>query len=191
MQTKSFLKKTWHFIWHDDSWASWLVNLVLAFILVKFVIYPIIGLMLSTSYPVVAVVSSSMHHSDSDFNTWWDANKDYYLAKNIDKEEFEKFPFHNGFNKGDIMVLKGRQPKDIKVGDILIYQSSLANPIIHRVTQIEQANNKYIFTAKGDNNIAQDPKPVTEEQIKKTGVAIFKIPFLGYIKIWFNQLTGL
>ena len=83
------LKKIWHFIWHEDSWASWLVNIILAFILVKFVIYPLIGLMLSTSFPVVAVVSSSMEHSSSNFETWWDTNKEYYIKKGIEKNEFE------------------------------------------------------------------------------------------------------
>ena len=62
------LKKIWNFIWHDNSVWSWLVNVILAFVLVKFVIYPGLGFLLHTTHPVVAVMSSSMEHN-GDFNT--------------------------------------------------------------------------------------------------------------------------
>ena len=64
MEFKKFLKKTWKFIWEDDSFLSWLVNIVIAFVLVKFIIYPLLGLLLGTGFPVVAVVSCSMEHND-------------------------------------------------------------------------------------------------------------------------------
>ena len=66
MDKKKFiniLKKTWHFIWEDDSVWSWIVNIILAIVLIKFIIYPGLGLVLGTSYPIVAVVSDSMEHS--------------------------------------------------------------------------------------------------------------------------------
>ena len=44
-------KRVWHFLWHEDSIASWLANLALAFVLVKFVIYPGIGLLFGTDFP--------------------------------------------------------------------------------------------------------------------------------------------
>ena len=65
-QLKKLWKKTWYFIWDDDSIYSWLVNVVLAFVLIKFIVYPVLGLLLQTNYPIVAVVSSSMEH-DEDF----------------------------------------------------------------------------------------------------------------------------
>ena len=58
MDRKKFiniLKKTWHFIWEDDSLLSWIVNIVLAIVLIKFIIYPGLGLVLGTGFPVVAV----------------------------------------------------------------------------------------------------------------------------------------
>ena len=64
--------KIWHFLWYEDSVASWLVNIVLAFVLIKFVLYPGLGLILGTQFPVVAVVSSSMEHHPSSFDGWWD-----------------------------------------------------------------------------------------------------------------------
>ena len=58
-------KKVWHFIWEDNSIWSWIVNIILAFILIKFIVYPGLGLALGTSYPIVAVVSNSMEHEPS------------------------------------------------------------------------------------------------------------------------------
>ena len=57
-----FLRKVWKFIWEDDSALSWIVNVILAFVIVKFLIYPGLGLVLHTTHPVVAVVSGSMDH---------------------------------------------------------------------------------------------------------------------------------
>ena len=68
MNTKDSFKKTWRFIWHDDSWASWFVNIIIAFILVKFLIYPGLGFILGTTHPVVAVISGSMEHEVQGFD---------------------------------------------------------------------------------------------------------------------------
>ena len=48
--------KVWWFLWEDDSVWSWLANIVLAFVLIKFIVYPGLGLALQTSHPIVAVV---------------------------------------------------------------------------------------------------------------------------------------
>lgn len=56
------LEKTWHFIWHDDSLLSWLANILLAFILIKFIVYPLLGLALGSELPIVAVITPSMDH---------------------------------------------------------------------------------------------------------------------------------
>ena len=70
----STLKKTWNFLWKSDSVWSWLVSFVLAFIIVKFLIYPGLGLILGTGFPIVAVVSGSMEHGNNDFSAWWEDN---------------------------------------------------------------------------------------------------------------------
>jgi signal peptidase I len=59
----TFLQRAWHFIWREDSLLSWLANIVLAFILIKFVVYPLLALALGSSLPVVAVITSSMDQS--------------------------------------------------------------------------------------------------------------------------------
>lgn len=184
MSFKETSKKIWNFIWHDNSIWSWIVNVILAFILVRWVIYPLIGFLLSTSFPIVAVVSGSMEHNGMNFDTWWEENHNYYEDIGISKENFEGFSFKNGFNTGDIMILKGMKPKDIKVGDVVVYVTSrYSNPIIHRVVEIQEKEGKIFFVTKGDNNITNDSDPVSEEQIRTTGKAIGRIPWLGWLKI--------
>jgi hypothetical protein len=190
---KSFLGKVWYFIWYDDSALSWIVNIILAYVLIKYLFYPLLGLIMGTSYPIVAVVSTSMVHNDS-FDNWWTQNQDFYLARNITEEEFRKFPFRNGFNKGDLMVLVGKNPADIKLGDIIVFQSRKPYPIIHRVIS-KKDENGWIFQTKGDNNKAQirdfelDETRVLQNTIY--GKSVIRIPWLGYVKIWFVNALGL
>jgi signal peptidase I len=174
---KELLKKVWYFIWHDDSLLSWIVNVIIAFVLVKFIIYPGLGFLLGTSYPLVAVVSCSMEHNNN-FESWWTGNKVWYELNGINKEDFINYPFKNGINQGDIMLLRG--VKDIKKGDILVFNGLSANPIIHRAVQTKEK-----LITKGDNNRQQDND--TKEVL---GKAIFRVPYFGWIKILFNGLIG-
>jgi signal peptidase I len=188
------MNKIWNFIWHEDSVASWLVNIVLAFILIKFIVYPGLGFLLSTSFPIVAVVSSSMEH-DGGFNDWWDANSAWYEDQEIGYEDFKEYPFKTGFNKGDIMVLVGKKPEKIDLGDIIVFRSSRPDPIIHRVVNKWQEDGIYKFHTKGDNNPDSikgaylDETNISEDNV--LGVAVIRVPFLGYVKIWFVDLINL
>ncbi len=188
------LKKVWYFVWEDDSVWSWIVNVVLAFVLIKFIVYPGLGYLLSTSHPVVAVVSESMEHYGN-FDEWWENAGKWYIFNSIKKEDFEGFPLRKGFNKGDIMVLKGKSPENIKVGDIIVFWSYKKEPIIHRIVKKWQENGIYYFQTKGDNyntnpnsikTPALDETKINQDQI--VGNAVVRIPLLGYIKIWFVQL---
>ena len=187
-QIKTYLKKTWDFIWHSNSVWSWIVNIILAFLIIKFIVYPLLGLVFATSHPIVAVVSESMEH-DGSFEKWWSANQDWYQDYNITQEQFQDFPSKNGFNKGDIMILVGKKPKDIKTGDILVFQSGKPNPIIHRVVNKWQADDGWHFQTKGDNNKDSIPASgVSETDIEEDriiGKAVFRVPLLGWIKIIF------
>jgi signal peptidase I len=186
---RKILKKTWHFIWEDNSIWSWIVNVILAFVLIKFIVYPGLGFVLNTSHPVVAVVSRSMEHNFVSFDKWWDLNKDWYLQKGVTKEDFEKFPFKNGFNKGDIFILHGKRCEDLEIGEIVIFQSSRPDPIIHRVVKKWEDEDHCYLQTKGDNNIDSIKTPdldetrIGDDQI--IGKASFRVPYLGYIKIGF------
>ena len=187
---KDLFKKIWHFIWYEDSLASWVVNVILAFIIVKFIFYPGVGFLLGTSYPIVAVVSGSMEHN-TNFDAWWDSNRDFYLNFNISKEEFSGFYFKNGFNKGDIMILIGKEPESINIGDVVVFRGSLSDPIIHRAIKKFNEGNEYYFQTKGDNNGASrgDELKISKKEI--IGKAVIKVPFLGWVKIWFVDMLSL
>jgi len=183
---KITLKKIWHFIWDDNSIWSWIVNIILAFVLIKFIVYPVLSLLLGTTHPVVAVVSSSMEHNQ-EFSKWWEHNQEWYLNNGITNGEFLTYPMKNGFRRGDIIVLLGKQPKDIKRGDIIVFRTGGREPIIHRIVQITTDENGFIYSTKGDNNAGQIKRPLVDEtkinEAQVIGTAFFRIPVLGYVKI--------
>ncbi len=190
-------KKVWKFIWEDDSIWSWMLNIALAFVLIKFIVYPGLGLVLGTSYPVVAVVSESMEHNEP-FDAWWDHSKEWYTDHEITQSAFEGFKLRNGFNKGDIIVLTRSTPENTFVGDIIVFRTGKPDPIIHRVVVWWTEDGRKFYMTKGDNyktnklpirNAIIDETRITENQV--IGKALFKIPFLGYIKIWFVDLITL
>ncbi|HLD19471.1 MAG TPA: signal peptidase I [Candidatus Nanoarchaeia archaeon] len=193
--TVPFLKKAWKFIWEDDSIWSWLLNIALAFILIKFLILPGLGFAFGTSHPIVAVVSGSMEH-DSNFDDWWAEQEKVYKPFGITKGDFEKFPMKNGFNKGDIIILFGVKPDDLKKGDIIVFSAQNSrvrpDPIIHRVVSIN--GDPATVQTKGDHNLGQIRSPELDEtNIKWTqviGRASLRIPLVGYVKIWFVDIIS-
>ena len=186
-------KKIWYFIWDDNSIWSWIVNIILAYILIKYIVYPGLGLLLGTGYPIVAVVSSSMEHNNN-LDGWYDSQADFYKKYGISKNNFETFPFKNGFNKGDIMILKGIKAEDVNIGHVIVFRDGKPDPFIHRVI-LKWKGNEYHFQTKGDNNPSSiktdylDETDIKEGQL--IGKAVFRIPFLGYVKIWFVELLRL
>ena len=189
-ETKAILKKMWWFIWEDDSIWSWIVNIILAFVLIKYIVYPGLGLLLSTGYPIVAVVSGSMEH-DGSFDKWWDSQSDWYLNQNLSREDFKEFDFRNGFNKGDIMILYGEKPKGIDVGEVIVFSSGRPDPIIHRVVRKWENNGRYYFQTKGDHNIDSGKYDYDISETNVIGRAWVRVPYLGWIKIGFVELLGL
>ena len=187
-------KKIWYFIWEDNSIWSWIVNIILAFVLIKFLVYPGLGLALGTSHPIVAVVSDSMEHNGLSFDEWWSGKSDWYLKYNITKQDFNEFKLKNGFNKGDIIILKGTNPADLKVGEIIVFKVSRPDPIIHRIVKKWKEDDGYYFQTKGDKNSDSikgsdlDETRVSEKQL--IGKSLFRVPWLGYIKIWFVDLLN-
>lgn len=212
------VKKGWRWIWDSNSIWSWIVALVVIFIGVKYVFFPVLGFVMGTSLPLAGVESSSMDHqiiyddfgnlqlcgnvysADEDrfvdFNSYWDECGEWYSSRGISKDEFFSFSLNNGFRKGDIIIVWGRFTP--KIGDVIIFKpnpESLApRPIIHRIVGI----NDGFFETKGDHNSAQlvgnnnlyktDETRISENQI--IGKAIVRVPYLGWVKIWFVELLG-
>lgn len=212
--SKNILKKVWNFIWHSNSIWSWLVNIILAYIFIKFIFYPGLGLLFNTSYPLVAVVSGSMEHMvisyDTDTsphlcgdmydkreyfvstNEFWDRCGSWYERNNISKEDFSKFLFSKGFNKGDIIFIYGSNPKNLKIGDVIVFQRrngpSLPDPIIHRIVSLKDVDGRYYFTTKGDHNSGSGSIDLDIPGNIVLGKGVFRIPYLGWVKIWFVNL---
>ena len=201
---KEFLKQFWHFLWYDDSILSWVLNIVVAFLLIKFIIYPGLGFIFGTSFPIVAVVSGSMEH-DGSFDAWWNspalcpdecAQRQFYEKFGINEEKFKEYDFPNGFNTGDIMVLVGTPPKYLEQGEIVVFFSAKGEPIIHRIVDKKEQNSEYFFQTKGDHNshsistLGLNEVHFHEETI--IGKAVLRIPYLGWIKIvFFNAVSYL
>ena len=190
-EIKVILKKIWNFLWNDDSIWSWIVSLILAFLLVKFILFPALSLIFASSMPLVVVESSSMHHpgnffsrtlqTQSNFDLWWNGKSNWYESKNITKLEAENWPLRAGLEIGDIVVLSGWSKP--KVGDIIIFSSTTVHPIIHRVIAIKEINGNTYYSTKGDNN---EDQLIQEKSIPKDaliGKAIMRIPLLGWIKL--------
>ena len=85
-------------------------------------------------------------------------------------------------HKGDVILVRNKNPKDIKAGDIISYQgesSEYKNKIItHQVTNIMTEDKKFIFYTKGLKNQSIDPA-VYEDQVY--GVMVYKFFFLSLI----------
>ena len=205
-------KKFWNWVWNSNSFLSWVVALILIFVFVKLIFFPLLSLLFGTVLPLAGVESSSMVHQIVDdgfgynlcgksyeerkyvnFDKYWEICGGWYEEHDIDKQEFYDFPLKNGFAKGDIIIIWGRFTP--KVGDIIIFEanedSSAPRPIIHRIVSI---NNR--ICSKGDHNSEQlrkgnnifntDETNITREQI--VGKAVLKIPYLGWPKIWLVEL---
>lgn len=200
------LKKIWWFIWEDNSIWSWIVNVILAFVIIKFLVYPGLGLAFGTNYPIVAVVSGSMEH-DGNLEEWWNspaacdkficAQEQWYEPYNIKKTDFENFIFKNGFNKGDIIFLRGVKPENVKVGNVLVFMTPYKKePIIHRVVKISEENineenSLKVYQTKGDHNIDSGKYDYDISEKNVIGRAWVRVPYLGWIKIGFVNLLGL
>ena len=186
---KSAAKGFWNFVWNDNSIWSWIFNAVLAFILIKFLVYPGLGLVFHTHSPVVAVISDSMHHS-GDFDKWWAGMETPYAKFNISKAEFSEFTLSNGFKRGDLILLKGKKPEDIHVGDMLVFKGTTPEPIIHRAVNKWKTGDVYYFSTKGDANLGQrdEEKEISQDRIIGTGW--IRIPYVGFVKILFTDLIN-
>ncbi len=193
MDIRRLSKNVWYFIWESNSIWSWIVNIILAFVVIKFILYPGLGVFLATSHPIVAVVSGSMDH-DAVFEEWWESSckdnqkvqSEIYESYGITKEQFQQFSFASGFKAGDLMIIK--HSKLPELGEIIVFQTdSLVEPIIHRIVKIDRG----LIKTKGDHNCGSSSVEENVPQERIIGRAIIKIPYLGWIKIIFVKIIKL
>jgi len=199
-EIKENIKKFWKWLWESESILSYVVFLVIIFIVIKFIFLPGLGLIFGTPLPLAIVESSSMeHHALGHYNEicgknlqnkgflsldeYWETCGPWYSTNtNITKEQFQDFNFKDGFRKGDLMIIFGKSINKIKIGDILVFRREKGNPIIHRVISTSP------LATKGDHNPGQlsEEKNIFENQI--IGVAVARIPYVGWIKLIFVEI---
>jgi hypothetical protein len=180
---KNFFKKIYNFLWVDESVLSYVVFIIIAFLLLRFIAFPAF-LMVSGYADVAAVVSGSMSHSGPQsnytFNEWLNFH-------NYSAEQVAGWPFVTGLEVGDVIAVRAIPAENIHVGDIVLFYSSKGQ-IIHRVIAVKQLNGQYFYTTKGDANAASSP---TEKDIPYTeikGKLADRIPYLGYPKVAFSYI---
>ncbi len=188
---KKFWKKFWWVVWKDESFRGWIISIIFIFIIIKFIFFPVLSLATGTSLPLAIVESCSMYHKGnvfSNYDSWWERHENKYLEFEISNEQFKDFNFRRGFSKGDILFLIKAKPEKLEMGDIIVFDAGRKNPIIHRIIEINQTDNEYIFSTIGDNNNGQlsVEKEIKQEQL--VGKAVFRItPSLGWGKLIFYE----
>jgi hypothetical protein len=186
MNIRKIFWKTWNFLVHEDSLASFVADAILILIIGNFILFPGIGMALNSDFPVVAVISGSMDHQDEDFNDWWLQKAQQYEIYNISQSDFENFYAENGFDKGDVLVIKGVPIAELKVGDVIVYSvPQRGDPIIHRIVSLDP------ISTKGDANSGQISfeRAIPENQVHGKAVAL--IPYLGWVKVGAVELLGM
>lgn len=111
-------------------WFPGIVGEIVSFLFALLVAWALIqglGWALGTPNPLVVVESQSMEH-----NQGWEQ---WYSAHGMGSESF------GAMNIGDIVLVKGDNPKDIQIGDVIVYTKYDGNyiggePVIHRVVGI-------------------------------------------------------
>jgi signal peptidase I len=180
MNTKHKFTKFWNFL-KKDTWQSWIVSIILIIVFIKLIFFPTLSLITKTPLPLVVVESCSMYH-ESNFDEWWDKNKAWYESREISKTDFKSFNSKNGLNKGDIILVLGKE--DYNIGDIIIFTAPTKHPLIHRIVTTSP------ISTKGDNGKTNPDQLSIEKNIPKNtilGRATIKIPLLGWIKLIFFE----
>ena len=177
MGIKEALKKFWNFL-REDSWQSLIVSLIIAFVLIKFVFFPVLSFLTGSALPLVIVESCSMYHDDGLEKV---LENEIYADYGLEFEDARGWDFQDGLSKGDVIFVASA--KNAKVGDVVIFEGGARHPIIHRVIESNDAR----ITTKGDHNRGILPTEKDIDKDKLIGKAVFKIPVVGWVKLIFFE----
>jgi signal peptidase len=79
---------------------------------------------------------------------------------------------------GSIVVVKRVNPEDVKVGDVIAFETGESRTM-HRVVEKVVENGSFHFRTKGDANEDPDPWIVKPEDV--SGALLLTIPYYGYL----------
>lgn len=171
-----------HWLWYGKSLTSHIAFLIIAYLLLKFIAYPVF-LMAFGLNDVVAVLSNSMNHGSQTINYTFN---EWLTFHGYNDSMINSWPLINGLSMGDVVTVI---PGDIKIGDVIIYYYG-NNLIIHRVINITVVNNSVYFTTKGDAN---PESMIFELMVPKSqvhGKAGIRIPLIGWPRTFLYYIIG-
>lgn len=99
------------------------------------------------------------------------------------------------FNRGDLVILWGRDADGIDVGDVIAfrapnpYEATVQSPVLHRVIGKFDRNGEIYFETRGDANPSPDPWEVPAPNL--VGECAARIPYLGLPILFAKNIYGL
>ena len=175
------------------------VKEVLRGILMAIILYFFIQISLTVATgvdnPISVVISGSMDHHGASLDEWWMEKGHEYAPYGVTKLEFSQFPYANGFERGDILLIKGVSATSISVGDVIVFtRDSDEIPVVHRVVEITMVGGVRYFLTKGDfNSVADnyhDGETIGVHESRIIGRVGGIIPSVGNITLWFRGIVG-
>ncbi|MCU7787029.1 signal peptidase I [Pyrobaculum sp. 3827-6] len=86
---------------------------------------------------------------------------------------------------GDVVLVA--PAKSINVGDVVLYRADVGY-VLHRVIDVRREGRQIYYVTKGDANASPDPRPVPRENV--VGVAVGRIPYVGWPALWIRDPAG-
>lgn len=94
------------------------------------------------------------------------------------------------FRAGDLIAVRGVDPADVRMGDIITFQPVSGDPtlVTHRIVGIgHNTVDGLVLTTRGDANGATD-RPLVADQVR--GVYMYGVPFLGSVITLATPIAG-
>ena len=90
-------------------------------------------------------------------------------------------------NKGDVVFVRAVEFDSLEVGDVVTVKVGDKGYFTHRIVEIDYENDTVL--TRGDANPSVDPKETDGEMI--VGKMWYKLPFIGYLSIWFSGKSAI
>ena len=89
-------------------------------------------------------------------------------------------------NKGDIIIYENyNEEEQIEKGEIIVFNKDNTR-VIHRVIEVKNTSGEYHYYTKGDANQNMDDGNIQRQDV--IGKVKLKIPYIGYLTLWLNDV---
>ena len=91
---------------------------------------------------------------------------------------------------GSVAVTRTIDMHDVRAGDVIAFrQPGAGATVIHRVVDIQNADEGLVATTKGDANAAADPEPLL--MTSRGDRVVYHVPYVGYAVVYARTPVGL